>query len=555
VPRNSRGTFPQKEHFYSSLATNFRPLPFLIQRHQSHRIIMAKNSKPKKSSRGKRSNRRKDDNSGPATADSLPASLDNAEKLVGQGSVAMDLGKPMAALEIFKAAALMYTKLQKVQEEQLAVSSWQLPILLAKTKCQTGEAHASMGNVDSAKEEFTQGLLTLDNHSKSTAKSDDGALKSGDDNATMKLKALQQREEMHDVRASLYMYLAQISDGSEAMTMFENGATELGKRLEILQQLKEHVPGTPAPMEEDETQKENDDQDSILSSTPAPDEAISDAKTRICEMHCAIAELYMTDMCMEDNAEVQCEAAIQKALQHCDGAEDGDFTNAPLEVLQTMANLRLSQSRLDDGTQAILAAYQKMQTGCQALASMVGFGEEEDEMEDPTSEEAQELMNTEEALQLPGHEFRVQTAKLLLECANSLILPPSDTNTSLAEGDTEADASAKKLGNQCAEAALQVLGSILAENDEVIEVWYLLGSAAMASCPPSPDMAMHHWSRALEMLEACLQQMEDSDGAGMMVEEEGDGRDEEIEMMQNQLADVKQRITEIEHLVGEEEDE
>ena len=32
----------------------------------------------------------------------------------------------------------------------------------------------------------------------------------------------------------------------------------------------------------------------------------------------------------------------------------------------------------------------------------------------------------------------------------------------------------------CCEAAVQVLGSLLAENDEVIEIWYLMGCAFQA---------------------------------------------------------------------------
>jgi tetratricopeptide (TPR) repeat protein len=53
----------------------------------------------------------------------------------------------------------------------------------------------------------------------------------------------------------------------------------------------------------------------------------------------AAAELYLTDLCDDDDAEKNCEEALEEALKHCCDS---------VEVHQTHASLRLSQQREDD---------------------------------------------------------------------------------------------------------------------------------------------------------------------------------------------------------------
>lgn len=65
----------------------------------------------------------------------------------------------------------------------------------------------------------------------------------------------------------------------------------------------------------------------------------------------------------------------------------------------------------------------------------------------------------------------------------------------------ENDDDASKISEQavqCSDAAIQVLGSLLAQNDEVIEVWYLVGCAFAAAS--DLDAAAQYWGRTLEML-------------------------------------------------------
>ena len=72
----------------------------------------------------------------------------------------------------------------------------------------------------------------------------------------------------------------------------------------------------------------------------------------------------------------------------------------------------------------------------------------------------------------------------------------------------------------CIEAAIQTLGSLMAENDEVIETWYLLGCAfqSIASVSTSTstatathnhyDASKHYFDNTLQMLIKTKEQME-----------------------------------------------
>jgi len=51
-----------------------------------------------------------------------------------------------------------------------------------------------------------------------------------------------------------------------------------------------------------------------------------------------------------------------------------------VDALQTMASLRLSQkTRQQEAVPFILRAYDKMKTGCEALATLVGLGDDDND--------------------------------------------------------------------------------------------------------------------------------------------------------------------------------
>ena len=128
-------------------------------------------------------------------------------------------------------------------------------------------------------------------------------------------------------------------------------------------------------------------------------------------------------------------------------------------------------------------------------------------------------MDVDAASSLPEYSFRCQSAKIMLECAS--LLENSDTETK----------------NQCAESAIQVLGSLLAENDEVIEVWYLLGCAFMACTPSNNESAHYYWEHTLSMLTKVKEDLNKS------LEEEHDANDEyELDAIECQITEVKSKL-------------
>ncbi|KAG5491312.1 hypothetical protein JIQ42_01211 [Leishmania sp. Namibia] len=72
--------------------------------------------------------------------------------------------------------------------------------------------------------------------------------------------------------------------------------------------------------------------------------ALQETMATIC---CAVAELYLTDLCFEENAEQQCEQAVARALE---------LNSDIVEPHQLQASLRLSQCRPDEALQSLRRA-------------------------------------------------------------------------------------------------------------------------------------------------------------------------------------------------------
>jgi hypothetical protein len=257
-----------------------------------------------------------------------------------------------------------------------------------------------------------------------------------------------------------------------------------------------------------------------------------ETRRQLCAAHCSIAELYLTDLCEEPDAESLCEEALKLALAADEassagastqsGNEDDQIGSPPPDALQTMANFRLSQSRAPEAMECILKAYDRMKVGCEAMSALVGLGSDNNGNENGEGEgKSRELVEVEAASSLPEYNFRCQTVKIMLECATLL-----KNDSSVPEATT----------SQCVESAIQVLGSLLAENDEVIEVWYLLGCAFSACTPPNPDSAHYYWDNALTML------MKAKEGLEQAIDDGDDDAENELEVVECQILDVKEKL-------------
>jgi tetratricopeptide (TPR) repeat protein len=134
-------------------------------------------------------------------------------------------------------------------------------------------------------------------------------------------------------------------------------------------------------------------------------EALEEKKQKMANALCGIAEVYMTDLSWEEDAENRCEGAVTEALLVA--------PNSP-EPLQTLASIRISQTRLEDARAA--------------LTRSMGVWKSLDP-DDP---------------KVPDYSTRISLARLLME----------------AEMEDE---------------AIEVLERLVGENDSSVETWYLGG--------------------------------------------------------------------------------
>lgn len=117
-----------------------------------------------------------------------------------------------------------------------------------------------------------------------------------------------------------FMFLAQLSDegGQDSVRWFERGAAALRTQIQALTEVDRR--------------------------TPEQQEALDEKQEKLGGVLCAVAEVYMTDLSWEDDAEQRCDALITEAMM---------IAPKSPETWQTVANVRISQERTDEARQAL----------------------------------------------------------------------------------------------------------------------------------------------------------------------------------------------------------
>jgi len=450
---------------------------------------MAGGNKKKKQQRGKSRKNGSSSSGGKKPAPSL-------EDVLTQAESAMEMSDIDMAMKLFGYATQLLRS--RIHGDDAGNGSEEDKCTLANVLGKMGELKASCGDVEGARNDFLDAIELLGNQQEATD------MMQGDD-GECNISTAQNSES----KAGLYLYLGQLSTGTEALTALRIGVSELQRTVSILDRL--------AASKDDEAN--GMDIDGELNSLNLK-RFMVETKRQLCAAYCSIGELYLTDLCEEPDAENSCEAALKAAVEIDASAqiESGPFESelgpSPPDALQTMANLRLSQSRVAEALDCIMKTYDRMKVGCEAMSGLVGLATDKEGVQEA---KARELLELDAASTLPEYGFRLQTAKIMLECT-SLV---DDGNNNTKE--------------RCSESAIQVLGSLLSENDEVIEVWYLLGCAFMSCSPPNPDSARHYWENAVDMLTKAKEQMEHS----------GEDVACELEVIQSQLEEVTKKLDEL----------
>ncbi|XP_015916720.1 uncharacterized protein [Parasteatoda tepidariorum] len=131
------------------------------------------------------------------------------------------------------------------------------------------------------------------------------------------------------------------------------------------------------------------------------------------DAYCSVAEIFMTDCCDVENGEMKCSDAVECALK-------ADSTNP--EAYQCLCNFKLSVDQVDEAKEAIEKCLSLWLPQHEALRD--GEIDEEDN--------------------IPSYDCRIKISQLLIEL-------------------------------ELYDEATKVLDGLIEEDDEVVQVWYLLG--------------------------------------------------------------------------------
>ncbi|OWF34891.1 probable assembly chaperone of rpl4 [Mizuhopecten yessoensis] len=217
---------------------------------------------------------------------------------------------------------------------------------------------------------------------------------------------------------SKYMYLGQLFEGAQAVQCFQKG-------IELM--MKEHEAKQASEL--------------AAACGGGPREGVSCEE--ICNAYLSLAELYMTDCCMEEDADKKCEHNINQAL-----AIDGD--NA--EAYQMMASYHLSKENEEMATEMIKKSVSLWLPKYKAADK----GEVPDEEFNPLE------------LTPLSYDTRIAAAKILTEVKEY-------------------------------ETAVDVLEGLLDENDEVPQVWYMIGWANYLQGPDYKENARYYLQQAKQV--------------------------------------------------------
>ncbi|XP_061101202.1 uncharacterized protein si:dkey-12j5.1 isoform X4 [Conger conger] len=208
---------------------------------------------------------------------------------------------------------------------------------------------------------------------------------------------------------SKYMYLGQIHTGVEAVQYFSKGIEVM---LNTLEERTHSAEGAAAASDHDAELTGKD----------------------VSVAFCSVAEIFFTDLCMEEGAADKCKEAIERALQY-------DPDNP--EAMQLMASYLFSIENIQEGREFLMRSVALWLPGQRSRAEPCGQEEDEDDEEHQQSG-------------IPPYESRITTAKLLVEAEEY-------------------------------ETASEVLEGLLEEDDEVVQVWYLLGWACYLQVEKSEE--------------------------------------------------------------------
>ncbi|KIW85932.1 hypothetical protein Z517_01325 [Fonsecaea pedrosoi CBS 271.37] len=207
------------------------------------------------------------------------------------------------------------------------------------------------------------------------------------------------------ISAEPWLWLAQLCEegGAESIRYFEQACEVLRNEIEVLEEA----------VNEMDTGSDGD---------AGAKKVLDEKKSKLADALCAMAEVYMTDLSWENDAESRCESLVTEAVAVCP-----EYLSAG--VLQTLASVRISQERIEDARTALKRSLDIWNDTPSAS------------VQDPTKDEE---ASAGEDGRRPDFATRVSLSRLLMEV-------------------------------QLEPVAMTVLEGLVREDDQSVECWYLGG--------------------------------------------------------------------------------
>lgn len=205
------------------------------------------------------------------------------------------------------AAALAQNALDQAQAQALTATGSDDDATLAALNF-LGQVHLELGDLDAARSYYLR----------AAALDPEGA-----------------RDEAVGGGAEKFLCLAQLSEegGRDSVAWFEKGAVALRARIQSLESNKTTKPNTTLS----KLQRQRNHEDEAEAET-------EELKRKLAMALCSVAEVYMTDLSWEADAEQRCEALVTEATL---------VAPASAEAWQTLADVRISQARPEDARAAL----------------------------------------------------------------------------------------------------------------------------------------------------------------------------------------------------------
>ena len=176
-------------------------------------------------------------------------------------------------------------------------------------------------------------------------------------------------------------------------------------------------------------------------------DAITANQRRLCSAYCALAELYLTDLCMAPEAEQACGEALEAAL-----TADAESS----EALQLAASYRISCQQPEEALNLLRRSHAVWRDVARKLVTY--------DNDDDDDDNSVHLDITDSELELlPSYERRHDCARLYMELGQ-----PSE--------------------------AVEICDQLVQESDDVVELWALLAHA---------HAELNDWSSVLECVSQC----------------------------------------------------